>query len=121
MSKTALSGLTKVLSQDLGAENIRVNCIAPGTIKTKFGSPMFDTEEMKHSMLSIIALRRWVTLQIELWTVFEHFEMIFSHMLVIRLGEPKDIAGIIAFLASEDAAYISGETIIAAGGAPSRL
>lgn len=42
-------------------------------------------------------------------------------MAVTRLGEPKDIAGVVAFLASEDASYITGETIIAAGGAPSRL
>lgn len=38
-----------------------------------------------------------------------------------RLGDVDDIAGIVAFLASNDAAYITGETIVAAGGMPSRL
>lgn len=38
MSKTALLGLTKVLAQELGPSNIRVNCIAPGVIETKFSS-----------------------------------------------------------------------------------
>jgi len=36
VSKTALLGLTKVLAQQLGADNIRVNCVAPGIIRTKF-------------------------------------------------------------------------------------
>lgn len=38
-----------------------------------------------------------------------------------RLGEVEDISGIVAFLASDDGAYITGETIVAAGGMPSRL
>jgi dehydrogenase/reductase SDR family protein 4 len=38
VSKTALLGLTKVVANDLAANNIRVNCVAPGVIKTKFAS-----------------------------------------------------------------------------------
>ena len=38
VSKTALLGLTKVLAQELGPDNIRVNCVAPGLIKTRFSS-----------------------------------------------------------------------------------
>ncbi len=38
MSKTALLGLTKALAEELAPDNIRVNCIAPGLIKTKFSS-----------------------------------------------------------------------------------
>lgn len=40
VSKTALLGLTKTLSQEIAADNIRVNCVAPGIIKTKFAEPV---------------------------------------------------------------------------------
>lgn len=40
VSKTALLGLTKVVANDLAESNIRVNCVAPGIIKTKFASPV---------------------------------------------------------------------------------
>ncbi len=42
-SKAALVGLTKVLSEELALDNIRVNCIAPGLIKTKFGAVVNKT------------------------------------------------------------------------------
>lgn len=43
------------------------------------------------------------------------------NLSINRLGEVQDISGIVAFLASDDAAYITGETIVASGGMPSRL
>lgn len=58
MSKTALFGLTKALSQDLAPENIRVNCVAPGIIKTKFSQAMYETETAKDVALSLIPMRR---------------------------------------------------------------
>lgn len=58
VSKTALFGLTKALSQNLAAENIRVNCIAPGVIKTKFGLPMYETEEARDHLLAQVPMKR---------------------------------------------------------------
>lgn len=60
VSKTALLGLTKALSQDLATENIRVNCVAPGIIKTKFSKAMYETETAKEIALSTIPMRRLV-------------------------------------------------------------
>lgn len=95
VSKTALFGLTKAASQDLASENIRVNCVAPGIVKTKFSSALHETEEATEAALSMIPMRRF--------------------------GTTDEIAGTVAFLVSDDASYVTGETIVAAGGMASRL
>lgn len=58
VSKTALFGLTKALAQDLAAENIRVNCVAPGIIRTKFSRSMYETDTAKDIALSMIPMKR---------------------------------------------------------------
>ncbi|CAG2056046.1 unnamed protein product [Timema podura] len=83
VSKTALLGLTKVFANDLASDNIRVNCVAPGIVQTKFSSIV--------SNISIL------------------------------FAQPPEIAGVVSFLCSDDASYITGETIVAAGGMVSRL
>ncbi|XP_039447039.1 dehydrogenase/reductase SDR family member 4 [Culex pipiens pallens] len=95
VSKTALFGLTKAASQDLAPENIRVNCIAPGIVRTKFAAALQDSETARATALEKIPMNRF--------------------------AEPKEIAGVCAFLVSEDASYITGETIVASGGMSSRL
>jgi dehydrogenase/reductase SDR family protein 4 len=95
VSKTALLGLTKAAAEQLARENITVNCIAPGVIQTRFSSALHETEAAKELVLSKIPMN--------------------------RLGLPNDISGAAAFLASEDASYVTGETLIIAGGMPSRL
>ncbi|XP_074838428.1 dehydrogenase/reductase SDR family member 4-like [Carettochelys insculpta] len=95
VSKTALLGLTKVLAPELGPHNIRINCLAPGLIQTKFSAALWKDEAVKEKMME--------TLRVQ------------------RLGDPSDCAGIVSFLCSPDASYISGETMVVAGGAPSRL
>ncbi|XP_012225509.2 dehydrogenase/reductase SDR family member 4 [Linepithema humile] len=95
VSKTALLGLTKVTAEELAGDGIRVNCIAPGIIKTKFSRSLYETESISEYNLSTINMRRF--------------------------GLPKEIASVAAFLASEDASYITGETIVATGGMKSRL
>lgn len=60
MSKTALLGLTKALSQDLAPENIRVNCVAPGIIKTKFSAALYESETAHEAALSTIPMGRYV-------------------------------------------------------------
>ncbi|KAL4692617.1 hypothetical protein H8959_016427 [Pygathrix nigripes] len=86
VSKTALLGLTKNLAIELAPRNIRVNCLAPGLIKTSFSRMLCKDKEKEERMKE--------TLQIT------------------RLGEPEDCAGIVSFLRSEDASYITGETVV---------
>ncbi|XP_041094797.1 LOW QUALITY PROTEIN: dehydrogenase/reductase SDR family member 4 [Polyodon spathula] len=97
VSKTALLGLTKALAPELAHMNIRVNCVAPGLIKTKFicGESVF---------LSLGLVR------------YLHRFFPFP-----RIGTPEDISGTVSFLCSEDASYITGETIVVAGGMNARL
>lgn len=95
ISKTALLGLCKAAAEDLSTYGIRVNCIAPGIIKTKFSEALYLSESAYETAIDKIPIR--------------------------RLGMPNEIGSIAAFLASEDASYITGETIVAAGGMTSRL
>ncbi|CAG9856310.1 unnamed protein product [Phyllotreta striolata] len=92
VSKTALLGLVKAEAFDLGPYNITVNGIAPGYIETRFAEVLTP---MKETYV--------------------------GEMNIKRIGKPEDISGIAAFLASDDGAYITGETIVAAGGLLSRL
>ncbi|CAD8115834.1 unnamed protein product [Paramecium primaurelia] len=91
VTKTALLGMTKVLSKDLAP--IRVNCCAPGLIKTKFSSVLWEGKEQAAA----------------------------EFMKVERLGVPEDIGNAVAFLASSEASYVNGETLIVAGRASPRL
>ncbi|KAG5260853.1 hypothetical protein AALO_G00297310 [Alosa alosa] len=95
VSKTALLGLTRALAPELAHSNIRVNCVAPGIIKTRFSSALWQSEDLVDEFKKQLAIK--------------------------RLGEPKDIGGVIAFLCSDDAAYITGETITVTGGMGCRL
>ncbi|VTJ66238.1 dehydrogenase/reductase SDR family member 4 isoform X2 [Marmota monax] len=95
VSKTALLGLTKNLALELAPKNIRVNCLAPGLIRTNFSSVLWKDKEREDRMKEFMHIR--------------------------RLGKPEDCAGIVSFLCSEDASYITGETVVVGGGTPSRL
>ena len=81
-------GFTKTLAREVASRDITVNAVAPGFIQTDMTDAM--TEEQKASMLDQIPLA--------------------------RLGNPEDIANAVAFLASDDAAYITGETLNVNGG-----
>ncbi|XP_032712224.1 dehydrogenase/reductase SDR family member 4 [Lontra canadensis] len=95
VSKTALLGLTKNLARELDQRNIRVNCLAPGLIKTSFSQVLWKDKEREESIKEIMQIR--------------------------RIGKPDECAGIVSFLCSEDASYITGETVVVGGGTPSRL
>nr|GMD04906.1 tropinone reductase-like 3 [Ipomoea batatas] len=94
VTKTALFGLTKAIAAEM-APNTRVNCIAPGFVPTNFASFITSNKEMRKALE--------------------------EKTLLNRLGEVGDMAAAAAFLASNDAAYITGETLVVAGGQPSRL
>lgn len=90
VSKTALLGLTKAIANEVVHENIRVNSVAPGIVATKFAAAITESEAAKEKSLSIVPMQRY--------------------------GKPAEIAGAVAFLVSNDASYITGETLVVAGG-----
>ncbi|MDD7429234.1 MAG: 3-oxoacyl-[acyl-carrier-protein] reductase [Oscillospiraceae bacterium] len=87
-SKAAIIGMTKTMAKELGSRGITVNAVAPGFIST----PMTDklTEEQKNRMLEQIAMKRY--------------------------GTVDEIAGVVSFLASDDASYVTGQVIEISGG-----
>ena len=90
VTKAALISMTQAMAQDWGADNIRVNAICPGLIKTKFSEALWQDEEIVSRFIRDIPLG--------------------------RLGEPNDMAGLAVFLASEAGAYCSGGIYLADGG-----
>jgi len=87
-AKAGLIGLTKSTAKELASRNIYVNAVAPGFITTDMTEVL--TEEQKATMLGSIPLG--------------------------KLGEPEDVANVVCFLASNDAKYITGQTIHVDGG-----
>ncbi|QTA93013.1 3-oxoacyl-[acyl-carrier-protein] reductase [Desulfonema magnum] len=87
-SKAGIIGLTKAVALELASRNITVNAVAPGFIETDMTAAL--PEKARDAMLSGIPLKRG--------------------------GKPEDIAAVVAFLASENAAYITGQTIHVNGG-----
>jgi 3-oxoacyl-[acyl-carrier protein] reductase len=87
-SKAGLIGFTKSVAKEFASRNILANVIAPGFIETDMTSAM--TAEARAAMTAQIPLE--------------------------RLGTPKDIAGVAAFLSSEHAAYITGQVFVVDGG-----
>ncbi|KAL0321095.1 UNVERIFIED_CONTAM: Tropinone reductase-like 3 [Sesamum radiatum] len=94
VTKTALLGLTKALAAEM-APDTRVNCVAPGFVPTHFASFLTTNESMRKSLE--------------------------EKTLLNRLGTTQDMAAAVAYLASDDASYVTGETLIVAGGMQSRL
>lgn len=87
-SKAAIIGMTKTVAKELGSRGITCNAVAPGFIKT----PMTDklTDAQRDAMIAQIAMKRY--------------------------GEVEEIAGVVSFLASEDASYVTGQVIEISGG-----
>jgi len=90
MSKAAGHHLVRNLAAEWGPKNVWVNAIAPGLVKTEFARALWEDKERAAERVSNTPLR--------------------------RLGEPRDIGGIAVFLASEAAAFITGQVIVADGG-----
>ncbi|RZC47327.1 hypothetical protein C5167_040265 [Papaver somniferum] len=94
VTKTALLGLTKALAIEMSPDT-RVNTVAPGFVPTHFADFLTKDENVRK--------------EIE------------QRTLLNRLGTTEDMASATAYLASDDASYITGETLVVAGGMPSRL
>jgi NAD(P)-dependent dehydrogenase (short-subunit alcohol dehydrogenase family) len=90
ISKAAGHHLVRNLAAEWGPKNVRVNAIAPGLIKTDFARALWEDEARRAERLAATPLR--------------------------RLGEPRDIAGIAVFIASDAAAFVTGQVIVADGG-----
>lgn len=98
VTKTTTIGLTRALAMGLAKDNIRVNGIAPGVIKTKMSEMLWKGgPEAEKEVID------------------------FQGIVLGRLGLPEDCTGAAAFLASEDSSYITGEMIIISGGVQARL
>jgi 3-oxoacyl-[acyl-carrier protein] reductase len=87
-AKAGLEGLTRSLAQEIASRNITVNAVAPGFIATDMTDGL--PENQKEAILASIPMK--------------------------RMGATHEIAGSVAFLASDDAAYITGQTIHVNGG-----
>lgn len=90
ISKTALLGMSKNMSMELARDGIRVNLVAPGVIKTKFSDLLVKSDDDNDYFSSMTHLK--------------------------RLGHSDELGGIVSFLCSPDASYITGENIAVAGG-----
>jgi len=87
-SKAGMIGLTKSLAKEIATRNVTVNAVAPGFIATDMTSDLAD--DIKETAL--------------------------SHIPLGRMGEPEEVAKAVIFLASDDAAYITGQVIVVDGG-----
>jgi 3-oxoacyl-[acyl-carrier protein] reductase len=87
-TKAGMEGFSRSLAKELGSRNITINCVAPGFIDTDMTKEL--SEDNKNMMLAKIPLS--------------------------RLGEPEEVAAVVAFLAGDGGAYVTGETIHVNGG-----
>ncbi len=99
-AKAGLQAMARTLALELGRFNVTVNAVAPGWIETEMTKEAAERvgltmEDMKERFAKNIPLKRF--------------------------GKPEDVANVVAFLASEEASYISGETIYVAGGPASSV
>ena len=90
ISKAALIMLTQVCAKTWGADGIRVNCIAPGLIRTEFARALWENPAIREASVAEAALH--------------------------RIGEPDEMAGAVVYLASRAAAFVTGQTLVLDGG-----
>ena len=90
VSKAALIMLTQVTAKEWGSDGIRVNCIAPGLIKTEFSRALWDNEARRASAGAGSALN--------------------------RIGEPDEMAGAVVYFATPASSYVTGQTLVLDGG-----
>jgi 3-oxoacyl-[acyl-carrier protein] reductase len=93
-SKAGLICLTRVVAQDLGPHGINVNCVAPGWTITDMVRKLAGSEE-KFRELNAIKTQQ---------------------AALARVGDPRDIANVVLFLASDESNFVSGQVIVADGG-----
>ena len=90
-SKAGVHAITRALAKDLAEYGIRVNAVSPGTIDTPFHAQIKSTKP-------------------------EVFASWANNIMLGRLGQPEDVAGVVSFLAGKDSAFLTAETIQIGGG-----
>jgi NAD(P)-dependent dehydrogenase (short-subunit alcohol dehydrogenase family) len=90
ISKAADFALCRSLAGEWGPKGVRVNCVAPGLVKTDFARALWEDEERLKRRCATTPLR--------------------------RIGEPDEIAGAVAYLASDASSFMTGQTIVVDGG-----
>ena len=90
ISKAADMALARNLAHEYGPDNVRVNCIAPGLVRTDFARALWEDPKRKDAADNSVPLR--------------------------RIAEPEDIAGGVVFLASAASAFVTGQAIVMDGG-----
>jgi 3-oxoacyl-[acyl-carrier protein] reductase len=94
-AKAGIQGMTKTFAIELGPFGITVNCVAPGFVVTQMTAQTAERIGMD----------------------FEDFQKAAAEQIPVRrVGQPEDIAGVIAFLCSDDASFVSGQVIYVRGG-----
>lgn len=97
-AKAGLTGLTRSLALDYGPHGVRVNCVCPGFTRTRLVQESIDlaadVAAAERAMIAGVALG--------------------------RIAEPEEVASVIAFLASDDASYVTGATLLVDGGLTAR-
>ncbi|MCU0482105.1 MAG: glucose 1-dehydrogenase [Anaerolineae bacterium] len=90
MTKAAVISMTKTLAMELAGDNIQVNAIAPGLIKTKFAQAIWDNESLHEGVVGRTPMG--------------------------RIGEPDEIAGVAMYLASPASSFATGQVFVVDGG-----
>ncbi len=94
VSKAALNHLTRTLAKEMGKDNITVNCICPGIVRT----PLHDQYHHNETELEEFYAKRGATFPLG------------------RVGEPRDVSAAVKFFLSEDAAWVTGDIFVVDGG-----
>ena len=94
VSKGALIHLTRTLAKELGKDNITINCVCPGIVR----SPLHEAYHQSKTELEEFYAKRGAAFPLG------------------RVGEPKDVAGAIRFFLGEDAAWVTGDVFVVDGG-----
>ena len=94
-AKAGIQGMARTLAIELGPFNINVNAVAPGFIETRMTQAVAERTGIAYADLKKAAAERTP---------------------LRRIGRPEDIAGVISFLCSDDASFVTGQTIYATGG-----
>ena len=92
-SKAAIINLTRQLAADFSRDGIRVNCVAPGWIRTGFNDPLFEG-----------------------WSEQAIQELVERQVPMGRQGTAEDVADVVAFLCSDDSRYVNAHTLVVDGG-----